>query len=77
MISLRAGETVTISESSVAFDAFLTLFDPDGIAVAADDDSGGGTDARIVFTAGVAGTYFIDAGTFDPLAAGSYTLSVQ
>ncbi len=46
-------------------------------ALARDDDSGGGTNARIVFTVPAAGAYRIIANTYRQGSYGAYTLSVR
>jgi hypothetical protein len=70
-----AGQTVTITMSSATFDTYLFLLKPDGTTVAdQDDDSGGGTNARIVFTLDVSGDWFIGANALEPSVTGSYTL---
>ncbi|HEX7314605.1 MAG TPA: pre-peptidase C-terminal domain-containing protein [Pyrinomonadaceae bacterium] len=76
-----AGQQVSISMTA-AFDAFLYLTGPDGQIFAADDDGGGGTNARIpagsgFFTLPVTGTYHILANALDPSGAGAYTLSLS
>lgn len=48
-----------------------------GAVVAYDDDSGGGTDARLTFTAAAAGIYSIDAGTIFSAETSLYTLVIQ
>jgi hypothetical protein len=75
----RAGQTVTIDLKSSAFDAYLAVgrlnngsFDEND----SDDDGGGGTDARIVFTPSADGTYAIRANTLAAGETGAYTLSV-
>jgi hypothetical protein len=75
----RAGQTVTIDLKSSAFDAYLAVgrmqngeFDQDE----SDDDSGGGTDARVVFTPSADGTYAIRANTLSEGETGAYTLTV-
>jgi protocatechuate 3,4-dioxygenase beta subunit len=77
LIALTAGQTITISQNSTVFDSFLTLRDELGTVVASDDDSGGGDNSRITFTAPSAGTYSIQAGTFFSAAIGAYTLVIQ
>ena len=54
-------------------DPFLVLRDANGNFVAQDDDSGTGSDARIVYTAASSGTYFISARTFGS-DGGTYAL---
>src|SRR6185503_10860152 len=74
---------VAITMSSTVFDTFLVLYGPDGTLLAANDDSGGGTNARIPAESGFflelpqSGQYIIEA---TPLAAGltgAYTINVS
>jgi hypothetical protein len=58
------------------FDPILFLEDADGKIVAADDDSGGDLNARIVFQAKRSGEYRIIATTLNP-AVGPFTLTVR
>jgi len=73
-----AGQTVTVDLGSSAFDAFLVLCDLDELdCPAEDDDSGVGTDARIVYTLNrTSSEWTILAGTFFPGETGPYTLSL-
>jgi hypothetical protein len=71
-----AGITYTVSLSSDDFDAVLVVLDPEGTAVAFDDDGGTGLDARLVFSAATSGAYTIEATTFNAGATGAYTLSL-
>jgi Bacterial pre-peptidase C-terminal domain len=73
---LAADATVDLHLNSADFDAFLILLDSSGNVVAQDDDSGGGTNARIT-RATKAGTYYIVAKPFsDYFSQGDYSLSV-
>ena len=56
-------------------DPFLRLRNGWGAELASDDDSGGGTDSRIIFTATSSGMYFLDAGAFSNACTGGYTLT--
>ncbi|MCL4189027.1 MAG: DVUA0089 family protein [Rhodobacteraceae bacterium] len=60
-LQVTDGMTLEFRVTSGAFDTLLDLFDIQGVALASDDDGGGGTDSRIVQT----------------LAAGSYCLRVK
>ena len=76
----RAGERITITLRSSDFDAFLGWGRMDGgewDEMESDDDSGGGTDARLEVTVGSAGTYTIRANTLTSGETGAYTLSVE
>ncbi|HEX8189406.1 MAG TPA: Calx-beta domain-containing protein, partial [Pyrinomonadaceae bacterium] len=78
-----AGQQVSISMSSAAFDTFLYLTSTDGEVFAADDDGGGGTNSRIptgggLFTLPTTGTYYVIATVFSPnQTTGAYTLTLS
>ncbi len=75
-----AGKQVSITLTSTAFDAYLTLHTPSGTGSLEDDDSGGGSNARIpasgTYTLPETGTYTIEASTFGQAQTGSYTLNI-
>jgi hypothetical protein len=76
-IYLTAGQTVTVRMTSTEFDAYLFLLDAEtGEALAEDDDSAGGTNAELTFTAPSDGTYVIEASSFATEETGAYTLSI-
>jgi len=78
VVKLSAGMTHTIDMRTRDFDAFLRLEDPAGKQLAEDDDSGGGQDARIVFTPKETGEFRIIATSFDEkIGGGVYRLSVR
>lgn len=70
-----AGQTVTITMSSSGFDTFLILRDPAGAIADFDDDGGGGTDSRIVFTLPTTGTWTIVANSVF-VTTGSYSVNL-
>jgi hypothetical protein len=72
------GQQVTITMTSTEFDAYLFLIDTSGsVDVAQDDDSAGGTDARIVFTLTQTGTWFIVTNAFEAAdTLGGYSVSL-
>ncbi len=72
----RAGDQITITMNGEKIDAYLELYAPDGELLLRDDDSGGGTDARIALTLPQDGTYYILAYAVDPMAGGLYDLSL-
>jgi hypothetical protein len=75
-VSLASDTSVDIRLNSAAFDAYLLLLDSKGNLLAQDDDSGGGTNSRIVQDL-PAGTYFIVAKPFaNYYSVGAYTLIV-
>jgi hypothetical protein len=76
-VQLPDSATVDLKLSSSDFDAYLVLLDAQGNLVDQDDDSGGGTDARITRLLG-AGTYYVVAKpNGDYTKGGRYTLSLQ
>jgi RHS repeat-associated protein len=77
-ITLAVGDQLLLTGSSVAFDTVLLLQKPGGgLATAVfDDASGGGTTARLVVTADVAGTWVIAVTSRDENAVGGYDLQI-
>jgi serine protease Do len=73
----HAGEALTIDVMSSDFDAFAILQDPYGNEVSRDDDSGEGTDARIITTLRQTGIFRIIVNTYSAGASGTYTLWVH
>jgi hypothetical protein len=73
----RAGERIQVDVMSSSFDAYAILQDAAGVKLATDDDSGGGTNARIVFTLPSSGAFRIIANTYRQGSYGQYTLSVR
>ena len=77
-----AGQQIAISQTSSAFDAFLFLLSPTGTAIAADDNSAGGTNARIpgptgAFTLPTTGTYSILANAVNASMSGDYAVTLS
>jgi hypothetical protein len=64
-VQMTAGKTYVIDHMSKQFDAFLRLEDAAGKQLAQDDDSGGGTNARLRFKAPSDGVFRVIATTFD------------
>ncbi|NWG18642.1 MAG: PPC domain-containing protein [Chloroflexi bacterium] len=74
----RAGQVVTITLVSTAFDAYLSLENADGMTLAADDDGAGGSDARIAaFTLPADGLYTIVVGSYTNMESGDFTLTLE
>jgi CHAT domain-containing protein/Tfp pilus assembly protein PilF len=71
------GESILIEMISEAFDTYLILLDADENQVAADDDGGDGTNARIAFTASTPGQYLVIATSYNAEATGPYTLTLR
>ncbi|MGF1514969.1 MAG: trypsin-like peptidase domain-containing protein [Elainellaceae cyanobacterium] len=76
-VEAKVGERITVDMSSRELDAYLILIAPDGQDLAQDDDSAGGTNARLVATAPVTGTYMILANSYAPGQTGAYQIRVQ
>jgi len=76
-----AGEQVAIAMSSSTMDTYLYLIGPNGVVVTENDDIVPGTDrnSRIplsgFFTLPVAGTYIIEATSYDPNTTGNYSVT--
>ena len=76
-ITLDVDGMIDLRLSSAAFDAYLVLQDAKGNLLAQDDDSGGGTNARIQQKL-PAGTYYVSAKPFaNYYSLGAYTLTLS
>ena len=75
-VVLRAGQRLTVTMRSTAFDSYLLLLSSDGRLVASNDDGAGGDDSLITYTAPAGGVYLIIANSFSASGAGTYTLTV-
>ena len=71
----NAGEALTIDLTSDDFDALLFLLSPTGEDIAADNNGASGTNARIVITLPMTGTYTIVASSYQIGAIGDYQLA--
>jgi plastocyanin len=79
-LTVRAGESITITMRSSAVDSYVVLGemkDGEWTQTAFDDDGAGGKNARLQHTFDTAGEYFIRANTVGANATGSYTLRVD
>jgi uncharacterized protein (TIGR03437 family) len=74
--SVTSSQTLNIVLTSSAFDAFLRVLDSAGSTVATDDDGAGGSNARIYRTF-AAGTYRIEATSYNSGKTGAYTLALS
>jgi competence protein ComGC len=72
-----AGETIVVEVVSSEFDAYALIQDSNGSKLAADDDSGGGTNARITFTLPYSGAYRLIANTYRQGSYGAFSLTVR
>jgi hypothetical protein len=73
---MEKGRTYQIDMKSKEFDSYLRLENPGGAQVAADDDSGGYPDARIVHQAQESGAFKVVATSFAG-GAGNFTLTIR
>ncbi|HET7228541.1 MAG TPA: trypsin-like peptidase domain-containing protein [Longimicrobium sp.] len=73
----RAGETITVTLRSNAFDAWAVVDDPNGPLREHDDDSAGDLDAELTVTLPHAGPYLIVANSVAEGATGAYTMSLR
>jgi pre-peptidase len=74
-----AGQHVRI-DMAAGWDTWLELYNPSGVKVAFDDDSGGGpdgTNSRIEYDLLVSGTFTIYANSFEEAQTGAYSLQLQ
>jgi len=74
-IKLEAGKTYQFDCKS-DWDNWLRIEDAKGKQLAEDDDSGGGTDAQIVFECKTAGEYRVIVTSFDAAATGDFIVTV-
>ncbi|MDA1313323.1 MAG: hypothetical protein O2968_08315 [Acidobacteria bacterium] len=76
VLTLATAQTVTIDMSSDTFETFLVVFDSaeDFVGLADDTDANGNSRLEIALPAG---TFFIEATTFNPGDSGPYTLWVS
>jgi len=73
-----AGDVVSITLMSDAFDSYLFLDDPDGYELSYNDDGAGNLNSRIgPLTLPYTGTYTIRATSFSRSATGPFTLSLD
>lgn len=70
----RAGQQVQVEMSSSEVDPYLILLAPDGQNLAQDDDSAGGSNARLSATLPTNGIYTVLANTYTPGETGSYSI---
>jgi hypothetical protein len=71
------GESIQVDVVSSDFDAYGIIQDGNGVKLAEDDDSGGGTNARIIFTLPYTGAYRLVANTYRKGSFGAFQMSVR
>jgi hypothetical protein len=74
---LFKGSTYTFRMNNLGgdLDSYLTLRDAQGNQVTYNDDSDGGLNSRIIFTAEKSGAYYLDASSYASRSSGSYEIS--
>jgi Fibronectin type III domain/Bacterial pre-peptidase C-terminal domain len=72
-----AGQDVTVTLRSTAFDAYLFLVNPNPEVALEDDDSGGGSDSQLSYTLDDNGEWAIGANSLLPSQLGSYTITLN
>ena len=77
IIAVRAGQSITITMSSAAFDSFVELYDSSGRVAFNDKISTTSRYAQLTYNAPLSDFYFISAQSAGGIATGAYTLSVQ
>ncbi len=76
-IFLEAGQSITVTMTSSAFNTFLELWSSPDTRAAFNDDDGTSTDSRLTFTSTVSNLYLIRAASGTVAASGAYTLAVE
>lgn len=76
-VNLVQGKTYTIELRSGNFDAYLRLETDNGREVAADDDSAGNLNSRIVYFVPAPGTYRVIATSLGGHGQGQYSLTIR
>ncbi|MSQ93953.1 MAG: PDZ domain-containing protein [Gemmataceae bacterium] len=76
-VKMSAGGVYAIELKSNDFDAYLVIQDAKGNKLAEDNDSGGGLNAKLMFTPPADGLYKVIVSTFNANEMGDYTLTVR
>ncbi|MEL6225083.1 MAG: pre-peptidase C-terminal domain-containing protein, partial [Cyanobacteria bacterium J06627_8] len=74
---VQQGQNITVEMISNELNAYLILLDPNGQDIAQDDDSGNGSNARLVATAPLSGRYTVLANSYSTGEVGNYQLQVS
>jgi photosystem II stability/assembly factor-like uncharacterized protein len=77
LFEAEAGRTYIVELESADFDGWLAIAEASGTVLAEDDNSGGGTAAKIVFEAPADGTFTIEATSAAAEAVGRYAISLE
>ena len=76
LIFIPSGQSITVTLSSSAFDAFLELYGAQG-QVAVSDNGPSGSDARLTYTSSASAFYVIRAESAAVFTTGAYTIAIQ
>jgi len=76
-VPFRTGKQYTIDLVSDEFDPYLRIEDDKGNEVVADDDSGPGLNARIIFLPPASGIYHLVATSYNGKSSGAFSLSIR
>ena len=77
-LNMAAGKTYILDMHSSVLDCYLKLYDDRGKLLAENDDvAENNQDARLVFTPPAAGTFRIEATSFEQSGRGAYTLTIR
>lgn len=78
VIYVLGGQPVTVSMSSSAVDAYLVVYDTNGLVLVSNDNRDPSTkDAQLTFTPALTGFYGIVASSVNAGATGAYTVVIQ
>jgi hypothetical protein len=76
-IYLAAGQTLTVTMTSTAFDAYLEIYNEAGLVASNDNISAATTDAKLTYTSPTGSLYLISPTSALAGATGSYTITIQ
>lgn len=72
----QGAQSLTIDQRSNSLDSLVSLYNASEQLVSANDDGGGGSNARILQNLTQNGNWIVAASTFEPGSSGAYSLSV-
>ncbi|NUP90948.1 MAG: PPC domain-containing protein [Candidatus Sumerlaeia bacterium] len=73
----QAGQTVTLTLTSTAFDPYLIVVHPDGQQTENDDMANGNLNSQVILTLPAAGQYRVLVTTYTPGEGGAYQLTAN
>lgn len=63
--------------ASALADPYLRVMNSNGAEISLDDDSGGGRNSQLALVVRTAGTYYLEAGSFNKVYSGGYRLGIE